>query len=302
MPPIDDETPDTDETETDDTSEEEDTEESDSDDTEGEEEEEATEEETSDEEEEDSESKPKQYLDLKKLPAELQEAGKRMLATHTKAMQAIPKLVEQKVAEAEQELQVKYSSAIIKAKGFDQLTNLPQFKKFWNDMENGKPYGYSSDFRKNGKVANTDDDFSAESKTGKGVDIDELTERLLPQMQKLVEQAVQPLRDDKNKSAWEQAEKNLPGFSKHRAAITAKLAEHPTLTLTEAYELVAGRDRVGDEVRNELKKAEERARKIPKKSLKPGSVGTKPLTKDTIKSIDDALAHARKDMIGASGR
>lgn len=301
----DDETPDTEELESEDTSEEEDTEEESS---ENEEQEESTEDEESDESEEETEeddstdSKTKQHIDLKRLPPELKEAGRRMLASHSKAMQRIPELIKQKVEEANVQLQQQYATAIVKAKGFDDLTNLADFKKFWEDVEGGRPYGYSSMFRKNGKAAASEDDFSAPSgDSEKGTDINSIVESLMPRIASLIKAEVGPLKEEKAKSVWADAEKNLPNFNKYRAAITAKLSQHPTLTVADAYELVAGKDRAREETLAELRKAEEKSKKIPKRSLKPGSGGTKPLSKGTIKSIEDALQHAKSDLTRASG-
>jgi hypothetical protein len=299
-------TEDTEDEISDDTSEEEDTEEEDSEDTE---EEESTETEESDEdedeedsEEDESDSKTKQHIDLKKVPAELQEAAKRMLASHTKAMQRIPELIKQKVAEAEENLQVQYSSAIIKAKGFDNLTNLPMFKAFWADVENGRPYGFSSKFRKNGKSASAEDDDSANFDEGGKFNEESFLSKLDERIARGIQSALGPIKEEKAKSAWKDAEDHLPNFNKYRAAVTAKLADHPTLSIAEAYDMVAGKENVKAKLIEELRKAEEKGKKIPKKTLKPGGSSAKKLTDATIKSIDDALSHARRDVLGASRR
>src|SRR5258706_11939051 len=58
------------------------------------EEEETDSEETEEEEESTEESDEEQYIDLKNVPAQLQIAAKKMMASHTKAMQKVAAQVE----------------------------------------------------------------------------------------------------------------------------------------------------------------------------------------------------------------
>lgn len=288
----DDEAPDTEELETEETVEEdESTSDDDSEDTGNEEESTDDSDETEDGEEESSETE--QYLDLKSLPPQLREAGRRMLANHTKAMQRIPKLVQQKLSEAQDQLQVQYSAAIIKAKGFDDLVNHPNFQKFWDDIDNNRPYGYSADAKMNGK----NDEAEGGKVASETLSADAIAKAIMPQVQKMINEAVGPIRKQEHLNAWKDAESRLPNFGKHRAAITAKLASHPTLSIDEAYDLVAKKDIVDKNVSDALAKATSTAKKIPGKSLKPGGVaGGSAISKATAKTIEEAIGLARKDM------
>lgn len=290
-------TADTEDTESEDTSEEESSEEEDTEDTE-ESSEEGEESEETEEEESTEEDSSEQIIDLKKVPPQLREIAKRMQASHTKAMQKVKSQFEGWKTSTEKELQEAYSAAIVKAKGFDQLTKLAQFQTFWADMEAGRPYGYSSDFRKNTK-SKSEDDSSTDSE-GK-VDVESLMKQLTPVITKVVEDAVGPLRSVHISNQWKSAEENLPNFTKYKARITALISEHPTLSLEQAYKLAAPDEEVSKKVSEALKKAKEDSKKVPRTTLKPGSSGIKTLTTETVDDIGSAIRLASKKLLGAVG-
>lgn len=241
-----------------------------------------------------------QYLDLKTVPPQLQSAAKKMLASHTKTMQKLHKKYEDQLATKTQELQEEYSQVIVKGAGFDKIVKLPGWEKFWEDVQNGNPYGYSSDFRKNGKDSSEEEDSSAEA-GGKTLSADALAKSLMPSIRKMIDDAVGPFRTERANNVWADAEKNLPNFPKYKARVTEILTKHPTLSIQEAYERASEKDRVNDAVQKALKEAQETSKKIPK-TLKPGtSGGKKEIDKKTVDSIDKALNLAHHDLIGASG-
>lgn len=269
-----------------------------------EEETEDTESESEEEEESDTseegEDKP-QYLDLKNVPPQLQAAAKKMLATHTKTIQKLHKKYEEQLTLKTQELQEEYSQVIVKGAGFDKIIKLPGWEKFWEDVQNGNPYGYSSDFRKNGKDSSEEEDSSAEA-GGKTLSADALAKSLMPSIRKMIDDAVGPFRTERANNVWADAEKNLPNFPKYKARVTEILTKHPTLSIQDAYERASEKDRVNDAVQKALKDAQETSKKIPK-TLKPGTAsgGKREIDKKTVDSIDKALNLARHDLIGATG-
>jgi len=295
------------ETKTEDVSEDTTEEEAESEET-GEEEAEGTESESEEEEEEESdtsdeqEEETKQYLDLKSVPPQLQIAAKKMLASHTKTMQKLHKKYEGALTEKTQELQDKYSEVIVKGAGFDKIVKLQGWEKFWDDVSNGHPYGYSSDFRKNGKDSSEEEDSSAEA-DGKTFSAEALAKRLMPSFRKMIEDAVGPIRQERAQNVWADAEKNLPNFKKYKAEVTSILTKHPTMSINDAYDKASEKDRMNEAVDKALKDAQETGKKIPKKTLKPGSSGggRRELSKDTVDSIDKALSFAHRDLIGSGG-
>lgn len=279
-----------------DTSQEEDTEESDDSGTEEEEEKEETEEELEEGKEEGEEEEPEQILDLTKVPPSLKEAARRMLSTQTKTLAKLKKNYEDQVANLEKEYGERYSDAIVKAKGFDNLTNLPVFKQFWNDYENNRPYGYSSEFRNNKASNNSNDE---EGSASPKLTTESILKELAPAIESIIDRKLEPMNRMSSRKIWEDAEKTLPNFSKYRAAITAKIADHPTLSIEEAYDLVSSKDREKAAASKAVKEASEAGKKIPKKTLKPGSSGSpKMVDRSTVKDINAALNLAFRESMG----
>ena len=138
-----------------------------------------------------------------------------MRQTQTKTLEKYKKDFEGQVTQLEKDLQVKYSEAVVKSVGFDKLTNHPMFATFWNDLESGKPYGYSSEFRKGNSKDDTEAEGSAES-NGKGVTVESIMKQLLPAIDKVIERKLGPINQERSQKIWTDAEK-LPDFNKHRA-------------------------------------------------------------------------------------
>ena len=252
-------------------------------------------EEDEEEEEKKEEDDGKQYLDLNKVPAPLREAAKRMLATHTKTQQKFKRELEEHKSTLESEFNDKYSGAIVKAEGFDQLRSLPGFDEFYKDIENGKGYGYSSEYRRNNNNNRSADDEDDSGTSNNGVSMDEILKRLDASVKKAVADAVLPLKQERNKSVWEDAEKSLKDFKKYKAEITAIITKHPTMTIEDAYDKASSKDRQAEAIRKALTDAADTSKKIPKKTLKPGSGGKTVVSTKTIKSINDALSMAFKN-------
>jgi hypothetical protein len=288
----------------------EDTEEEDSSDTEdadaenqeqGEEEESDDSEDTEDTDEEEEgtedtkEESDKQYIDLKSVPPQLQIAAKKMLASHTKAMQKVSTKVEEQVATKMEELNNAYSQVLVKAGGFDKITQLPAWEQFWDDMQNGREYGYSSRFRANGK---TEPEVDASAASEGKVSVESIVKQLTPAIRKMIESEVGPIKKDHAKTLWDAAEK-LPNFKLYKAKVTEIMLKHPTLSLEEAYEMAGGRKEALNKV---IKEDKEIIKKLPR-TLKPGSGGGsgKPLSEKTVNSIEDALNLASRDLATRGG-
>lgn len=232
-----------------------------------------------------------QHIDLKNVPPQLRDAAKAMLKSHTKAMQKVAKSVQDRVAAAEAKLQDEYSEVIVRATGFNKIVSLPEWKKFEEDViRNRRPYGYSSEFRQNGKRSEEDD--SSAPSGGKAITAESIMKELGPAIVNLIDERMAPDRKRQSDALWEDAEKNLPNFRKYKAAVTRTLTEHPSLTIKQAYTLVTGGK---EDVQKEVKEGKEIAKKLPK-TLKGGSGGgSKPLSEKTIESIDAALALAMRE-------
>lgn len=244
-------------------------------------------EEEGEEETEGQEKKP--YIDVKSLPPQLREIGKRMLDSHTKAMAKIPKLVEEKM----EELQNAYSEVLVKASGFDKVVKIPGFDKFFEDAQNGRGYGYSSDFRTSAKPKQEDD--SSDSSDEK-VTTESLMKQLTPVIRKLITDEVGPIKKDSSKALWEDAEKNLPNFKLYKAKVTQIMLKHPSLSIPEAYSLATE----GKEAVKKVVKESKEVKKLPR-TLKPGGSGNRPLSEATVNSIDDALRLASRDHLNKRG-
>jgi hypothetical protein len=285
-----------------DTSEEEDTEEDTEDQEQGEEEDtsdETDEEDESTEEDDEKvedEDKVEQHIDLKTVPPQLREAAKRMLASHTKAMQKIPALVENAKKEVVAELQDAYSEVLVKASGFDKIIKLPAWEQFWDDMTNGREYGHSSRFRENGKTKSEDD--SSASDDGK-VSVQDLVKQLTPALRKMVEVELGPIKKERANALWSDAEKNLPNFKMYKAKVTEILLKYPDMPIEDAYTLAGGRKEAAAKA---TKDSKEIVKKLPK-TLKPGGSGSdrKPLSDKTVNSIEQALALASRDILSSRG-
>lgn len=298
--------PDTNTDDSDETSEEEATEEEEVEDQEqGEEEtdeseetEEEEEESTEEESEEEVEDESKQYIDLKTVPAQLQVAAKKMLASHTKAMQKASAKVEAEIERRTGELEQQYQQAIVQSAAFNKIITWPDWNKFYEDSQAGRPYGYSSSFRSNGE-SKSKGDSSVES-DGK-VSADSIMKELTPAILKIVNGAIDPIRQNSAKALWDSAEKNLPNFNKYRTQITSIMTQNPTLTLEQAYKL-AKPDNDKEAVQKVIDDSKKIAKKLPK-TLKPSGGGSRPLSDKVVKSVDDALNLAKRDLVGGrSGR
>jgi len=253
------------------------------------------EEESTDESDEgEVEGEEEQYIDLKAVPPQLQIAAKKMLASHTKAMQKVAVQVE----EAKQDLQNQYSQHVVKAAGFDRIIQLPGWENFYNDMQNGKPYGYSSEFRNSTESSPPTNKKGEASAPADGkVNVDDIVQRLTPAISKMIERAIEPMKADRNRTLWADAEK-LPNFKLYKTKITELMTKHPTLSLQEAYEMAGGKN---EAVNKALKDATAAAKKLPR-PLKPGnSGGTKPLSEKVVNTIDDALNLASRELSGTRG-
>jgi len=241
--------------------------------------------ESSDEGEEDSE----QYLDLKNVPAPLKSAAKKMLASHTKAMQKLQKQFEGKVTTLEQDMQDKYSEAIVKSAGWDKLTKIPEFVKWWEAYSSG-----TLESRPNRKNDSEEDESFAEDKKEGGIS----EAKIAKIVNQAVAAAIAPYRNKEANDAWSDAEKNLPNFKKYKADVTSYLSRHPTLSIKEAYDFVSAKDREKEAVQKAMDEVKKTTKKIPK-TLKSGSSGgKKDLDRSTIKSLDDAIAAARRGLGG----
>lgn len=240
--------------------------------------------------EEDTSSDSEQYLDLKAVPAPLKEAAKRMLASHTKAMQK----VKAEYSKLEEHLGTKYSQSIIKSKALDQLANNPNFQLLISDIEDHKPYGYSSTFNaRNGKSAVEDEDDSENTgKSSSKVDM----KKINALVDKVVRDAIKPIYEKEARSSWDSAKKTFPDFEKYKPDITATLQRFPDMTLEEAYKFVTrddAVDRAKREITSKTKEDVEALRKKPKtekSSSGGGEAGG--LSSKTVKTVKEAIEFA----------
>lgn len=247
------------------------------------------EEEDSDTEDDSEEEDTEQILDLTKVPPQFKEVAKKMIATQNKWIEKTKKALEEEKIKLNDE----YSAQIVKAAGFDKLTKLQGFEQFWDDISNGREYGYSSKFRSNGKNTNEDDDDSSASGDGK-LTADSLLNRLTPAIKKMIADEFAPLREKQAEDTWADAEKNLPNFKIYKARVSSILTKYPNMSIQEAYERASEKDRMDAAIKAALEEAQKTGKKIPGKTLRPGAStsGKTGVDRKTIDSIDKALSAA----------
>lgn len=257
-----------------------------------EESEEEKEEETSSESKEDNsseegEGKVEQYIDLDKVPANLKDSAKRMLASHTKAMQK----VQSDYKKLEEHLGTKYSQAIIKSKALEQLANNPNFQLLISDIESGKPYGYSSTFNTRNGRDKSEDTEGEEEGTSTKVDMKKITAAV----NKAVREAVRPIYDREAQNSWEHARKTFPDFDKYKPDITAAIQRFPDMSLEEAYEFVSRKDAVTlakREITSKTKEDVDKLRSKPRTEKSSSGGGSGVLNSKVAKTVKEAIEFA----------
>lgn len=240
-----------------------------------------SEEEASEEEGSEKEEEVEQFTDPNKVPPQLREAFRGMQAKYTKRMQALAQ-------------DVRYSEA------FQELLRMPEFKQFADDLDNRRPYGYSSEFRQNGSDRSGKDEEREEDgdsiQVGEGkVSMKALAKALLPMLDQVISAKIAPLHDKEAARTLRQLERDDPDFDDYRPALTRLMRRHPTMTIEEAYELVSGKS--SDLPKRPSGKIDKEAVEKGKKARTEGSgaargSGVNTVTPKTAKTLREAIEWA----------
>lgn len=253
---------------------------------------EATEEEPtseSDVDEDEEEFDVTQYIDLKNVPPQFKEAATRMLSGLQKAHTQLRKDAKQAIGKYQDQLATEFAEDVQLAQGFRQLIQTPGFREFYTDLQDRKPYGYSSVYNK-GDVSKSnegdEDDSSASSEKG-NLSMDKILARVEQHIGKVIDARLGPIAKNQARNALADAEKNLPNFNKYRPQVVKLMSQHPTLSVEDAYNLASEKDRTDLAIANALKKAKETSKVLAKHRTTKPSAGGGTSTTTVPKSVKD---------------
>lgn len=227
-----------------------------------------------------SESELGQFVDPKNIPPQLKEIHSKMVAGYTKAQQKL----RADIKSLEDQLGTKYSQAIIKAKALEQLGQNPQFQLFYADLEQNRPYGYSSTFNKGDSRLNNKSEEEEDS-----TDTSMTPDKIQKLVQKAVSDALRPFNENKTRESYESARKNLKNFDRYRPAITEIIHRYPNMSIEEAYKLARSDDFETDIVNGKKDKEDLETLKKKPRTEKGSNSRTDTLAPKVAKSIREAI-------------